>query len=789
MPAAAHAAEPRTVRLQISGRPVADALVELALQTGLSLGGELDGCHGRTKSLYGRIDLQAALDRLLEGSGCRAVIEDRATVAILPAPRPAPAITVARPQPPPEPVSPDALAEIVVTSPRRAVLSGRSPYAVTAMTEADLRREGSADLQSLSPLVAGMITTNLGPGRDKIFLRGLSDGVFTGLTQSTVGLYLDEVPITYNAPDPDLRLVDIERVEVLRGPQGTLYGSGSMGGIVRIVTRRPDLDERSGSVQVGLSDTGQGGVGEFVEGAINLPVVPGRLAVRASAFQETTPGYIDDIGLGRTDINRAKRSGGRVAVKAALADGWTATVGGVHQSIFNRDTQYDFLNLPPLTRSNAVAEPHDNDFDELSLSIEGQGGWGRLTASTARLIHQLDSRYDATDALQQFLPGGSGAAAFDENRRIRLWVSEVSFASPRENRLHWLAGGFASIGDTAADDTVGLVAPAAPPPPLYTERRMDDVDELAVFGEATWDLTPKLGVTLGGRWFRFRFHTRSHVMQGLSRDFSGKGDASGFSPKLLFSYQAARHALVYLQASEGHRVGGFNTSGPIGQSFDGGIGQPTRSYDPDTLWNYEAGVKAQLIHNKLQLRAAVFLADWRDIQTDQFLASGLPFTLNVGDGRNRGIELEATWRVRNSIDIRLAGLLDDPELTRLNPAFASRADAGLPGVPDVSGGVGATWRKPLTDRLSLRLDASASYVGPSTLTFDAQRVFRMGDYVSAKASASLARGRWRLTAAVDNPTDSRANTFAFGNPFRIGKVQQANPLRPRTFSLRLGADF
>jgi outer membrane receptor protein involved in Fe transport len=190
--------------------------------------------------------------------------------------------------------------------------------------------------------------TNFGPGRDKILLRGLSDGVFTGRTQSTVSLYLDDVPLTYNAPDPDLRLIDVDAVEVLRGPQGVLYGAGSIGGVVHIITHKPDLDTYSGSLSLTGILTKSGVPSTILKGMANMPLLPGRLGLRVVAYRETDGGYINDPVLHRTDVNQTSRTGARALVLLQLSRDWKATLGGVYQSINSAETT-SFRSLTTMT--------------------------------------------------------------------------------------------------------------------------------------------------------------------------------------------------------------------------------------------------------------------------------------------------------------------------------------------------------------------------------------------------------------------------------------------------------
>lgn len=779
----------RVFRVEIGRKPARAALIDFALQAGLSLGGDLDACKGETGPLIGRMTVDAALARLLTGTHCAFSMPAPQTVVIRAAAPPPPAPSPQRPPAPPPLVAPPSIAplgEIVITAQRYPNLPGRTPYAITALSGADLARANRVSLQDMAGQIAGMTVTNLGPGRDKILLRGLSDGAFTGQTQSIVALYLDDVPVTYNAPDPDLRLADVERVEVMRGPQGTLYGGGSIGGVVRVATRKPDLEQVSGHAIGGLSSTQGGGLNTEVELGANIPIVSGRIAARAVAYRETQAGYIDNPLLGLKNVNSSTRDGARLALKFALTPGWNATAAVTHQSINNDDTQYGLRRLGSKQRDIAVREPHDNDFDQGSLTVTGEGGWGRLTGSVAHLSHLFDSQYDATAGVRAF-GGPAGPAAFTETKTIDLTVSEFAYASPPSRRLHGLAGVFLSTGETGL--ATSLTSVASPLVAVYGEARTDKVNEVAVYGEATYEITPKLSATVGLRWFDFQFKTASTVTQPAGRRaVMETDDAAGLSPKVLLSYRTEAGNLYYLQAAEGFRPGGFNTAGRIGQPVNI-PGAPQSEYLADELWNYEAGAKFRWWDDRLQLRAAAFYATWEAVQSDQYLGDGTGFTANIGNGSNRGVEIEAAWRVNDRLDVRAAALINDPQITRADPAFNARRDAGLPGVSSASAGVTLDYRKQLPGDRQLRLLGQATYVGNSHLTFDAAKIHGMGDYIALTGSAALDLGAWTVTASIDNPLNTASNSFSFGNPFLITGEQVVTPLRPRTLIVRLSTSF
>jgi outer membrane receptor protein involved in Fe transport len=776
------------VRLRLARKPVRAALIDLALQAEVSLGGDLDACRGQSPAISGRLPLVEALSRMLAQSGCEAVILDRRTVLVRRA-RPAADATRPRPSPAfPQPESGAAIGEVVITAQRYPNLPGRTPYAVSAVSGEAISRERASSLADIGFQVAGLTTTNLGPGRDKILLRGLSDGAFTGLTQSIVALYLDDVPVTYNAPDPDLRLADLERVEVMRGPQGTLYGGGTIGGVVRLATRKPNLDEASGQLLAGGAATRHGGTGSELEAVVNLPLAPGKVAMRAVGYRERSAGYIDNPALGLSDVNASERSGGRLSLRAVLSPAWQATAVVNHQSIRNHDTQYGLARLGPLTRDNAVREPHDNSFDQGSLTLAGEGRWGRVTGSVSRLGHDFASRYDATAQASAF-GLAAGPAAFDDARRIDLVVGEVAYATPTGRRFHALVGGFLSTTQTRFDSAFRPLENGVEATPRYAEARVDDIRETALYGEATWSLPWSLAATVGLRWFDYRYDIRSSVIQDArSRAFQGEGDENGVSPKLLLSYAPKSSLLVYLQLSEGYRPGGFNTSGRIGQAFDS-VGAPRRHYDPDQLWNYEVGVKLRAFDQRLQLRAAAFMAQWRSIQSDQYLPDGLAYTVNVGDGDNAGLEVEGAWRASDRLDLRFAVLFNNPSLSRLSLDPASAENAGLAGISSGSANLAVDYHRPLGGGATLRLRAQLAHTGEARLGLDDTGSRRMGGYYATSASAAIETERWTLTAYVDNPFDSHANSFAFGDPFASRADPVVTPQHPRALGARLLTRF
>lgn len=776
-PGVGHAQAARIFRLP--AEPLERALIRFAVQGAVSVGGlPAAGCEGRSRPVLGLMSPVHALAQLLP-PGCGFEQIDARTFRLTGRRAAAEAV-----RPAPSPVAQTTpLDQLIVTAAKRPEPLIGSPDPVSALPGPEIERLGDGDFGHVALQFVGVTTTNLGPGRDKVLVRGLSDGSFTGRTQSTVGLYLDDAPVTYNAPDPDLRLADVQRVEVLRGPQGTLYGSGSIGGIVHIVTRPPDPGRFGGEVRAGVSATETGASSFETEAVVNAPLGHGA-AVRAVAYSDQTGGWLDNPRLRLSDANRSRRWGGRASLLAPLGGDWRVRATLVHQSIDTADAQYTPGGSRSQERDVQVREPSDNDFTEGALTLAHAGAAADLKVSATYVDHNLQSRYDATGAFPAFASTAT-PLGFDETQRVRLAVLEAVATSAQGGRLKWLAGAF--LSEARERDTGDLSRPdVGPATAVY--RRRDRLDEAALYGEASYDLSARITATAGLRLFATRrsAHADGFGLAALPlASADGEMTDRGLAPKLRLSYAFAPDVVVYAEAANGYRSGGFN----IPAAAAGGTpAAAPRRFAGDRLWNYELGGAAPLFGRRLTLRIAAFHAEWRRVQTDQFLPSGLPVTVNIGDASDDGVELEALWR-SGPWQARLNALADDPQIVRLRASFPARTDAGLPAAPGQveSADVAYRWRP--GGRLEAELSAQAAYVGRSHVTFDAGPSALMGGYAAGRIALGLSDGRWRLNAYVDNVTGATGDTFAFGDPFSRDRARQVTPLRPRTAGVDLAWNF
>jgi outer membrane receptor protein involved in Fe transport len=768
----AHAAH---LDLQIAPKAYSEALIDLALQAHVSLL-DAQACPGQGDGLSGGFDsLAAALSRLLAGSGCGFRLVDARTVEILPPAQSGPGRRALGP----------LVSELLVTATKRSAREDQLATALSVISGEQLAVTRAHGAVEASGQIAGVITTNLGPGRDKLLVRGLSDGVFTGRARSPVSSYLDDAPINYDGPDPDLRLTDVERVEVMRGPQGALYGGGAIAGVYRIVTRKPDLAKASASISTSYAQTEGGSPSQDVDGVVNLPIAQGRAALRIVAYQDVQGGYIDDLELHRANVDRTLRHGVRAALRVIPAPDWTFDLSGVSQHLRSSDAQYT-MGGASLGRASRVAEAHENRFGEVQATLQGRIGAAELSNSLAYVRRDFSALYDASAALSLFGEPLAQIGVYEERRRVRMLAEDLVVHSRGEGPLAWLTG--LSVIDAREELPAHLQAmfPGRPFSRLYNEARKDHISSAALYGELTYAFAPRWSATLGGRVGRFDLRTTSDVevaQPGGPRALQGHRTYQGALPKLSVQHTLASGGLVYGLFSTGARPGGFNSAG-LAPPGDGRV-----AFGSDRLRNYELGVKLSADHDQVALRGAAFFDQWRNIQTDRYLPSGLAYTANVGDAEILGLEAEAAWRLSFGLSLQANVLATTARFTRRNPDFAQRLSRGLPGMPPFSGGVLAIYRRPIGHGLDLRLTGRARYIGRSELTFDAAETRPMGGYVDADLSAALIRGRLAAQLFVSNPANTARDTFAYGNPFSFAQVRQATPQRPRTIGLALSAAY
>jgi outer membrane receptor protein involved in Fe transport len=768
-----------SVQFNISAGRLSDALIALGEQARITIGASDPGLTRlRSRPLRGRMSVRAALGRQLAGTGYSFTFLDARTVRIVrappaapprpapPSPRPVPPTHAA---PPPEPPQPD----IIVTASKQGVALDRFGGTVHLidLNNEDVGRFGARGSEAVLNRLPMLASTSLGPGRNKIYIRGVADSSFNGPSQSIVGQYLGDVRLTFNAPDPDLQLYDIRRVELLEGPQGTLYGTGSLGGILRLVPNEPDLSDAAGAVSAGAMATHHGDAGGDVAGMVNLPIVHGRLAFRAVGYRAIDGGYIDDLGRGLHDVNRISTYGGRATLLWEPGDNWRLELGGLAQYIAGRDGQYAMRGLPPLSRRTSLAQPFDNDYQLGQLTLRKRWPGVELVSATGVVRHALETRFDATG-----FPGTTGPQLYTEDIGITLVSNETRLSQPNAGGEGWV------VGWSLLHDISRIRRRLGPPGaalPIAGVR--NEVTEAALFGQYSVALTERLVGTIGGRLT----YSRSAGMPLDAPDDSNEPDRTDVraSPTAAITWRLGRRLLLYGRFQQGFRAGGLAVSAT-------GSAASAQRFESDSLTSYEAGVRfGRPDADRLSFNAAISYARWADIQADLIDSRGLPFTTNLGDGRIYGLEFEASWRATPALSFDASAFINHSALSAPNPAFAAADERALPNIARAGARAAAHFRAALSPGLTVALDGSVRYVGESHLGIGAPLDIDQGRFVDGQIGARLDFGRFGLSLDVDNIADARGNRFSFGNPFSVASRQQTTPLRPRTVRIGFDAAF
>ncbi|MDK2760022.1 MAG: TonB-dependent receptor [Sphingopyxis sp.] len=723
----------------------------------------------RSPGVRGDLSLREAIDRALRGTGAEAHFYDRTTIRIVaqrtrakPPERPKPPSSAA--PKPPIPV------DIVVTASKQNMLLDHYPGSARII-ESDLGQQARAPGDGTAMLIdaiPALSSTNLGRGRNKIYVRGIADSSFTGPTQATVGQYLGEARLNYSAPDPDLSLYDMERVEVLAGPQGTLYGAGALGGIVRLVPNPPDPTAASATASTGLSATRFGAIGGDAAIMVNLPLRKDDMAIRLVAYGKRDPGYIDDPSRDLRDINRTKVFGQRLTWRIEDVGGWTVDVGGVFQRISIRDGQYVLRGDPPLVRNNVLAQPFRNEYRMAFLTARRPIGATELVSASAVVWHDLTSVFDATGS-----DGTSAPRRFEERTDITFYSHETRLSGGGV-RSPWVVGLAGVYNISGLTRSVG--APTAPERIAGIRNRQV---EGSVFGQVSLPIFKAIELTFGMRLSASR--SAGRLLDDPDAISASSRTRISFVPTVAVNWQVSDRVSLYANYQEGVRAGGFafaphGDGTPVGQEFQS-----------DELGQAELGIRWKRKDSEgLSLRAALFGVDWSNIQADLIGADGLPYTANIGNGRIMGLDGEIRWRVSPELALSATGFFNGSFLYGMPPPFDIPERSSLPNIAENGARLAAEWRFDLARGVSLTGDSSLRYVGRSDLGVGPLLNISQGDYMVVDVGTRVGFGHWGLSLDVSNIGDMRGNSFAFGNPFGVQLRNQMTPLRPRT--VRVGLD-
>lgn len=683
-----------------------------------------------------------------------------------------------------------ALEEIVVTARRREENLQKSPVAVTALSEQFLQQTGARTFQDFAASVPSLSFVGNNAPENKIVMRGVSTGVVTRDEGSVIGLYIDDVPVGSRRFNPDLRLYDIGRIEVLRGPQGTLFGEGSIGGTLRMVTNKPDLEKFGGELLASVSNTDKGGENYEIAAILNAPVITNTFGFRLVGYQVDDSGFIDNVTLNKKDVNQTRTSGQRLLV--TYTPNATLSITG---SILHQDTdvpgkaQFD-PGLGDLQQARNFDEALSDEFTLANVMFSWDLGGATLESSSAYFDRSVVNLRDISPLLRS-------PTFLDDLTEFKSLIQEFRLTSNEgllNNRLDWLVGIYYRDDEEFFRQDAGNEALGGD---IFDSDNFLDRQQLAVFGEVDFRVMDRVTLTAGLRWFDIEQKGKNFNAGLLARLPPGvinvtKTDASenGVSPKLGIALDVNDNLLFYGVASRGFREGG-----PTGEGVppDPATGRPAPTqYDSDALWNYEFGFKSGLADNRIVLNGAIFYIDWEDLQTTTIRSDGFTFTTNAGSAQSQGLELELRALPTENLEAYATASYVDSTLTedQLPPGDGKTGDR-IPGVPKSTYSLGVNYNKPITEKISGFFSLNYQYVGDSFNGFNTSTGIsgsgadKQDAYNISNLRFGLQGRAWTATVFANNIGDERA--VLFFNRI-IGDIR-INTVRPRTVGLEIRYQF
>jgi outer membrane receptor protein involved in Fe transport len=741
------------------------------------------------------------------------------------------------------------ITEVVVTAQRFNSTVQNTPISLSAVSGDQLDAAGINSVEGLAHEVPGLSLRSAGPGQTEYEARGLAS---SGGSSPTVGFYLDDVPLSPPATSQtgkvviDPNLYDIDRIELLRGPQGTLYGSGSMGGTVRVITNQPKLDTFEGSVQGTVSDTQGGsgnGSGNFM---VNVPVGD-TLAVRAVVTDTYRSGWLDRVVLnpfpedvpasalpayGRgnvlaapvqtvvTHVNTEYLDGLRVTALFKPNDDLSVTATALYQHMSM--TGYDEFDDPPginyLTHYEVgdLAEPVKDWFHFYSLNAVYNLGFADLTSTSGYFQrHEIQSQ-DAGESISYFdgfYPYAS--TYFTEVDITRQFSQELRLSSKGNDALNWVAGAFYSDDSSDWDEYAFSSNPnyAAPPPingVIYNGDQFYRVKQYAAFVDGSYEFIEHWKFSTGVRYYHYSSET-SVFGEGLfaptptGATYVDSVSDKGFNPRFNLSYSPSGNLNTYVSASKGYRPGG-PSYGPFPQLNCGGGTPPP--YQSDSIWDYELGEKAKLFDNWLTINSDIYYIKWNNVQETVAVPCGYTFEANAGNARSYGPELEVNAKLSSNWSVSASASYTDAKITHPSATFIAAVlvnptPGGISGCPDAThcvipilnvpkdaGSLSLIYTQKVLNDYNLTARVSDVYVGSS---FDQAYHFGipLPSYNIANARLGLAGDKWTATLFVDNLNNKVAELAANNTQFQfnIPQLTRISTNQPRTFGTEINYRF
>lgn len=724
--------------------------------------------------------------------------------------------------------------EIIITASKRGGQRLHEvPIPVQAISGEELAARGVKDFADYAISVPSLRYEDLGPGDKRIFLRGINS-----IGASTAGVYYNEAVVTGSNKEDgggrsvDIKLYDLDHIEVLKGPQGTLYGANSMSGTIKMITNKPDSEAVDAYIDTTLGSTEHGGTDWGINGMVNLPLVQDKAAIRVVGWKDDRSGYIDNVRLGTKNINDENTRGGRASLRLTPNDRLTidaeVTLQRTHSNGTSRETPTGTIGHVPtnvlptfqggdyLTTAFTKDEWDDN-WEIYSLTGEYKMDTGTVTATSNWFTRDINFNFDSTPILLFF--GVPIPAITHQPQSRRIWSNELRYASNWGGPLQVVLGGFAQREKTnfevqviASDPLTGLAlgpfdpdtdALAGTGNTFFGRTNNGTIHQEALFGEGSVDITDKLTATVGLRYF----HSQQNSSEVQTHPFGGFPNANRPDPdpnsdsnnkvttKFNLSYQADENLLIYATASQGFRVGGLNAASlPL-------IAGVPRNFGPDSLWNYEIGVKNSIADGRVFFDFSIYQIDWSNIQSVSKDSTGaFQFIANAGDARIQGVELNGTARVTDNFELSGGFAYTDARLVKDQPGvtpgnvievtFPGHKGDDIPNVPQFTFNASAEYNFPLGNDMNGFARLDYAYVGHYKTEFRPQGsgpadnpfTQRIGGYNTVNTKIGVDKDNWSAKLFVNNLFDERGIVDAIASDQDPLALLQT---RPRTFGLNI----
>jgi outer membrane receptor protein involved in Fe transport len=780
----------------------------------------------------------AGAHRRLKDGRRAALLAGLSLAALLAAP--AKADTTA-PAPAADAAASQKIEQVTVTAEKRNSTIQKTAISITAISGAQLRAAGITDLISVIQQTPGTAVRSSGPGQNEIDFRGLTS---SGGNSPTVGFYLDETPVTPPAGadngkvviDPDL--YDLSRVEILRGPQGTLYGSGSMGGTVKLITAQPQLDRVSGSFETNGSGTQGGGANGGFNAAVNIPIIPDKVALRIVGTEQHDSGWIDrvvlkdfpleqDFGapggppagvirgnvLGapvaavHKDVNDENKKSIRAELLVQVTDAFTLTPSLFYQDI-NQGGADTFDSPPGKAPSRLahyqpadIAEPFGETFRLASLVGKYDFDDFSITSATSQWARRQHQTEDLSEDFQWLVANPYYIPSpLTENDQSSQFSQEIRVASSGNSSVKWLVGGFYSYFRSNFQQTSfqDLWIPEFGTNDFYDANEPQSVKQSAIFGNASWQINDQFKISGGARFYSYKSAidvVETGIAIGGALGDRANETATGVTPTLTLSYTPTEDLLFYSTIAKGFRPGGGNQPVPVSggasclpQLLSYGLSQAPTTYGPDSVWSYELGEKATLLGGRLTFNGDVYYEVWRHIQQQVPLACGFYYTTNLETAGVYGAEVEMNARLTSELSLNASGGYTHATYDHTSFDTGTIAGARIPDVPKFTGSLAAVYRRPAFGKFDFQGRISEDYVGPiDDVTYG---INRLPGYNLANLRLGLVSSGWSGYFFIKNLGNTRAelsDTNSLGA--NLPTFNRIATNQPRTIGIDLSYHF